>query len=62
MPASKAVRISARVLPTPEKITWDGSPPAASTRSNSPPDTMSKPQPAWANTCSTASELLAFMA
>ena len=32
MPASSAWRISARVLPTPEKMTLGRSPPAASTR------------------------------
>ena len=62
MPACSACRISARVLPTPEKITLAGSPPAASTRCSSPPETMSKPQPARANTCSTASVELAFIA
>ena len=46
MPAASAWRISARVLPTPEKITLAGSAPAASTRASSPPETMSKPQPA----------------
>jgi hypothetical protein len=49
-------------LPTPENTTLAGSPPAASTRASSPPDTMSKPQPAWAKVCSTASDELAFMA
>ena len=46
MPAASAWRISARVLPTPEKMILAGSPPAASTRASSPPETMSKPQPA----------------
>ena len=44
-PASSARAISARVLPTPEKTIRAGSPPAARTRSSSPPETMSKPQP-----------------
>ena len=60
--AASASRISWRVLPTPEKITLAMSPPAARTRANSPPETMSKPQPARANTCNTPSEELAFMA
>ena len=46
MPTSSARRISARVLPTPEKMMSPASAPAASTRSSSPPETMSKPQPA----------------
>ncbi len=46
MPTSSARRISTRVLPTPEKMMSRPAPPAASTRSSSPPDTMSKPQPA----------------
>jgi len=49
MPASKAKRISASVLPTPENTTLAGSPPAAITRANSPPETMSKPAPNLAN-------------
>ncbi len=53
-PTCSAWRISARVLPTPEKTTRRGSPPAASTRCSSPPETMSKPQPARAKVCSTA--------
>ena len=47
---------------TPEKMMSRGVPPAASTRSSSPPETMSNPQPACANTCRIASEGLAFMA
>ena len=48
MPASSASRISASRLPTPENTILRGSPPAASTRANSPPDTMSKPLPSRA--------------
>ena len=62
MPAASACRISCFVLPTPEKITLAGSAPAASTRASSPPETMSKPQPAAAKTRSTPSEELALMA
>lgn len=62
MPAASAWRISARVLPTPEKMIFFGSAPTASTRASSPPETMSKPQPASANTRSTPSEELAFIA
>ena len=50
------------VLPTPEKTTLAGSPPAWSTRYNSPPETMSKPAPARASKASTASDELAFTA
>lgn len=39
-----------------------GLPPAASTRASSPPETMSKPQPACAKVCSTARLELAFIA
>ena len=39
-----------------------GSPPACSTRYNSPPETMSKPAPARASSPSTASDELAFTA
>jgi hypothetical protein len=45
MPTSSASFISAAVLPTPEKTTFFGSAPAASTRCNSPPETMSNPAP-----------------
>jgi len=31
-------------------------------KANSPPETMSKPQPAWAKSCRMASDELAFMA
>ena len=41
-------------LPTPENTTLAGSPPAASTRASSPPETMSKPLPRRANRSSTA--------
>jgi hypothetical protein len=46
---SSASRISASLLPTPENTTLAGSPPAASTRWSSPPETMSKPAPARAS-------------
>jgi hypothetical protein len=59
---ASARSISARVLPTPENTTRAGSPPAARTRSSSPPETMSKPQPRRANHCSTASVELALTA
>ena len=49
MPASNALRISASVLPTPENTTLEASPPAAMTRANSPPETISKPAPNFAN-------------
>jgi hypothetical protein len=53
-------RISAR-LPTPENTTREAGrrPPA---RAEFAADTMSKPQPAWAKVCSTASDELAFIA
>ena len=41
MPAVSANSISAADLPTPEKTTLPASPPAASTRCNSPPETIS---------------------
>ena len=40
-PASRARRISARVLPTPENTIFDGVAPAARARSSSPAETMS---------------------
>jgi len=51
-----------RRLPTPENTTLAASPPAASTRSSSPTETMSNPQPAWAKVCSTARFELALIA
>ena len=48
MPSVQRPSHFARVLPTPEKMMSLPCPPAASTRSSSPPETMSKPQPAWA--------------
>ena len=54
MPTDKAYSISASVLPTPEKTTFLGSPPAAITRRNSPSDTISKPAPNLANKFNTA--------
>ena len=53
MPTVSARRISSVCLPTPEKTTRAGSPPAAKTRSNSPADTISKPAPKRAKTLST---------
>ena len=49
MPAASARRISASDLPTPENRILSGSPPAARTRSSSPPETISKPLPSRAN-------------
>ncbi len=54
MPTSNAACISSAVLPTPENTTFLGSPPAANTRANSPPETISKPAPNCAKTLSTA--------
>ena len=62
MPFARAYSTSAAVLPTPEKTTLEGSPPAWSTRKSSPPLTMSKPAPALASSASTASEELALTA
>ena len=62
MPLASAYSTSAAVLPTPEKTTLPGSPPAWSTRNSSPPETMSKPAPALASSASTASDELAFTA
>ena len=62
IPASRPARISASDLPTPENTTPDGSPPAASTRSSSPPETMSNPEPSRARASSTARFELAFTA
>ena len=50
MPTSNARIISARDFATPEKTTFDASPPAANTRSNSPCETISKPDPNFAMT------------
>ena len=44
-PLRNANSISASVLPTPAKTHFRASPPAAMTRCNSPPLTMSKPPP-----------------
>ena len=50
MPAFNAAIISSRVLPTPEKTTlFAALRSAASTRSSSPPETTSNPQPFLAN-------------
>ena len=45
---SKANFISSSRLPTPEKTTFIGSPPASRTRNNSPIETISKPEPSLA--------------
>jgi hypothetical protein len=60
--ARSACSISASLLPTPENTVLRGSPPAASTRASSPPDTMSKPAPARASRFSTARFEFAFIA
>ena len=60
MPARNASTISLSVLPTPENSTLRGSPPAASTRASSPPETMSKPAPSCAISASTARFEFAF--
>ena len=62
MPSVSARSISVSVLPSPENTTLAGSPPAASTRSSSPPETMSKPAPSRASTLSTAMLELALTA
>ncbi|CSC76568.1 Uncharacterised protein [Vibrio cholerae] len=54
--------ISASVLPTPENTTLLGSPPAANTRSNSPTETISKPEPKRAKVFNTPKLELAFTA
>ena len=48
IPTSSARIISSRDFATPEKTTFDASPPAASTRSSSPCETISKPEPSFA--------------
>ena len=50
MPTSNARIISVRDFATPEKTTFDASPPTANTRSNSPCETISKPEPNFAMT------------
>ncbi len=62
MPSSRARAISPGFLLTPENTIFDGAPPAATTRSSSPPETMSKPAPSLASTLSTARLELAFTA
>ena len=62
MPTSNARRISVAVLPTPENTILLASPPAASTRSSSPPETISKPDPIFAKTFNTAKFEFAFTA
>ena len=41
--------ISSSVFPTPENTIFDGSPPISNTLCNSPPDTISNPEPSLAN-------------
>ena len=48
IPALSAARISSANFPTPAKTTLAGSPPARNTRKSSPPETTSKPAPAFA--------------
>ena len=62
MPTSRPRRISAIVLATPEKTILSGAKPAASTRSSSPSETTSAPQPSEAISLSTAWLELAFIA
>ena len=62
MPSSSALAISSGFLLTPENTTLDGSPPAATTRSSSPPETISNPAPSLASILSTAKLELAFTA
>ena len=62
MPADNAASISGAVLPTPENTVLAGSPPAAMTLANSPPDTISKPLPRRARMFSTARLELALTA
>ena len=54
IPISSARRISSRRLPTPEKTIFSGSPPALMTRSSSPTETISKPEPSRARIFKTA--------
>ena len=61
-PASSAAAISASRLPTPEKTMRPAGTPAASTRSSSPPDTMSNPAPSRPSTSMTARFELALTA
>jgi hypothetical protein len=61
-PTASARCISSRRLPMPENTIVRGSAPAARTRSSSPTETMSKPQPARAKVCSTARLEFAFTA
>ncbi len=60
--ANKADLISSQVLPTPENTVFFASPPAKRTRSNSPPDTMSKPAPHCAKSAKIVRLALAFTA
>ena len=61
-PARRAWVISFADLPTPEKTQSWGLPPAAMTRSNSPPLTKSKPAPSLAKRFKIARLLFAFIA
>ena len=62
IPIFKAAKISSSRLPTPENTIFLASPPAASTRSNSPKETISKPEPNRAKTLSRAIFEFAFTA
>ena len=62
IPTSSARRISARLLPTPEKMIFSAEIPARSARSSSPSDTTSAPMPFCAAIASIAWLELAFMA
>ncbi|CAI8390854.1 MAG: Uncharacterised protein [Halieaceae bacterium] len=54
IPAVSACSISDAALPTPEKTIFSASPPAWSTLCNSPPETISKPDPIEASSLSIA--------
>ena len=60
--SSRPSAISARVLPTPEKMIFSPGTPAARARRNSPSETTSMPAPSRASVVSTAWLELAFIA
>ena len=62
MPCCSASRISARVLPTPEKTIRSPGTPAARARRYSPSETTSMPAPSEAISRTTARLELAFIA
>ena len=62
MPSSIPSAISARVLPTPEKMILSAGTPAARARRSSPSETTSMPAPSRASVVSTAWLELAFIA